>query len=138
MNIENMKFAIEALRNIPEKAVFDMGEWGYHRGGHPLEKDNYCGTVACAAGWICIAADKHDRGIKLGWRGSRFWPVATDGAITGYTHTLTSWLDISVNQFNELFYPSFYLEQWQKTKILPKHVIAKMEKMLEGELAKGV
>lgn len=53
---ERCEKAITTLRalKLPKGAKFDMGGWGRHDVDHAPAEHNYCGTVACAAGWLSL------------------------------------------------------------------------------------
>lgn len=52
---------------LPKGAHFDMGEWGSHSAAHRPTADNYCGTAACAAGWLSLDPWFRRRGMKGEW-----------------------------------------------------------------------
>ena len=53
---------------IPEKANFDIKYIGNHNGDHLPEVDHYCGTSACALGWLGINGVL---GLEIRWDGNR-------------------------------------------------------------------
>ncbi len=88
MNIKNIKFAIRALEEVPKDGAFDMGRWGEHRGAHSPEEKNYCGTTACAGGWIALHPDAPSHGLTSSWE---------NGDLSFWYEDGSRW-----NEFNEL------------------------------------
>ena len=66
---ELLREAADDLENLtlPTKARFDMERYGTHKGEHYPPEQNYCGTVACALGWLSTMKKWQDRGIKADW-----------------------------------------------------------------------
>ena len=58
-DLENFKF--------PPNSKFDMSHWGEHKEGHHPKEQNYCGTSACAIGWLSTMPKWQERGIKGRW-----------------------------------------------------------------------
>ena len=49
---------------LPKKALFDFSLVGEHVGDHPPKEENYCGTTACAMGWLGLT---NQFGFKPVW-----------------------------------------------------------------------
>lgn len=60
--------AYDLEHNIPEQGKFRMSDWGTHPAGHQPEEGNYCGTTACAAGWLSLMPKWRKRGFISFWR----------------------------------------------------------------------
>ena len=57
---------LEALE-IPPTASFAMNTWGSHDAGHNPVEQNYCGTSACALGWLSTIPKWADLGLRGKW-----------------------------------------------------------------------
>ncbi len=68
MNLERMRFVLDVLQNLPEEREFDLFEWGVHDVGHSPSANNYCGTRACAIGWVMLDPRAPSYGIEPHWR----------------------------------------------------------------------
>lgn len=54
---------------FPPNSEFNMRDWGVHLGtDHTPEEKNYCGTSACAIGWLSTMPKWQDRGLKGRWK----------------------------------------------------------------------
>jgi hypothetical protein len=74
MSQESANLLLEAIKDIeelvlPPESHFSMSFWGDCRilEGNPKE-NNYCGTSACALGWLTTMPKWQDRGIVGSWR----------------------------------------------------------------------
>lgn len=46
----------------------DMAAWGYHHGSHAPEEANYCGTTACALGYLALHPEMQALGMRAHWK----------------------------------------------------------------------
>ena len=61
--------------------IFDMSNWGYHTRDHSPEEKNYCGTSACAAGWLAMQPKWRERGFTAEWEQYEGeWDLLPDGS----------------------------------------------------------
>ncbi len=147
MNAARVRFAIEALRAIPANGKFDMGDWGYHFDHeHTPEEKNYCGTHACAFGWIAIHPKAKALGLDHKWDGYslqfRYDGDAEEFAKRGLSRTLSrtwtrwnayeiaaTWLDIRYEDATDLFSPESY--DRNTPNITADDVIERLEQLLQ-------
>lgn len=74
---ERCERAIATLRalKLPKGAKLDMRFWGYHdNDDHSPPKDDYCGTAACAAGWLSLDPWFRKRGMSGQWHNRELHP----------------------------------------------------------------
>lgn len=64
-----LREAADYLENLTlgPSAEFDMAIYGEHKGGHEPPDHNYCGTSACAAGWLSLDSKWRARGMVSEW-----------------------------------------------------------------------
>lgn len=72
MSNERLTTAIKLLKaklaNDANDAIkIDMDTWGVHRGAHPPEEQNFCGTTACALGYLALQPEMQKLGMQASW-----------------------------------------------------------------------
>lgn len=88
MNLERMRWLREAVETAPEDG-FAMSTWS-----------NACGTVRCAAGWLCADPRVLAAGLELRRVGVHFFPVYND---KDNYKALADFLDIGIDETIYLF-----------------------------------
>lgn len=68
-NAKNRKKLLDAAKflrelELPAKAKFNLEHFGEHKSEHAPPEKNYCGTSACALGWMAI---KNKFGFSAEW-----------------------------------------------------------------------
>ncbi len=136
MNVENIRFAIRALMEVPESGAFNMEFWGRHAGDHDPAEHNHCGTTACAGGWIALHPDAPELGLQHLWR--------ADGSLTFRYHktrmvtfsfgdefsSLAAFLGITAFMSSKIFSaPNAHARYGHAARL---EVIKKLEALLEG------
>lgn len=121
--------AIQHLRTmkLPEGAKFDMGMWGQNNRGRKSKKDNYCGTTACAGGWLSLDPWFLKRGLVGEWGicGLKIWCKGSDGYDALAKFFGLSWSAASV---------VFTAGPGNRTR---QSVARKLERILENEVIDG-
>ncbi len=146
MNIERIDFAIDCLHAIPETGEFYIGTWGKHAVGHAPEANNFCGTTACAAGWIALNPKAKEHGLFAYWQTKElaegpsdflFFSLREEIARYRLDHfsVLANWLDVGYWISTWLFAGSRYLGF---QKVTPAHVIARLHWLRERGTLVGV
>lgn len=54
-------------RTGPGVTIFNMEQWGLHKGKHKPSTQNYCGTAACALGHAAMIPEFHRAGLRYTW-----------------------------------------------------------------------
>ncbi len=110
MNVKHIDFVIDVLSNLPEDRDFNLNHWGQHGGEHPPAENNFCGTSACAIGWVVLDPRAKKLGLEAYWDGEMLLPrfLDTDEEYTYNIIAVAMWLEISVATAMKLFYPVYY------------------------------
>ena len=59
--------------DLPANAKFDMMTYGEHgTSEHSPEEKNYCGTAACALGWLTTMKKWQERGAQADWQQNHY------------------------------------------------------------------
>lgn len=64
MNAKRLEEVCRTLESLPKKGKFSLFNWFSHTGSHRPEKDDYCGTTACAIGWAMTSPKLRRAGLK--------------------------------------------------------------------------
>jgi hypothetical protein len=103
VNLERLDFAISVLERKHPTIRWTFSTWGLHKSEHHPSKDNYCGTLACAAGLIALDADAEKHGLYSRWvLPTNHWKleisaVPFDGGATlepDHLEELAYWLEV--------------------------------------------
>lgn len=146
MNVENVKAAIEIMKNAQN---LDMNSWQDNKGisgkyCHSIASLHECGNSACFAGYIAISEEFLSSGGCLSAYGGEPVLVTNEGNTLVSTRAIAHWLGVSPETSESLIYgfngddeaegnsETFYGMCFEDVE--PEDVIVKLEMILSGEL----
>ncbi len=136
MNLERVDFVLDVLRNLPAEREFTLLYWGLHHGAHSPEEQNFCGTSACAIGWVALDPRAKDFGMLRSWdRYGQLTPIVNGRLATGASG-IAEWLDLPCHVIGNIFYMQHYAEEEQRGDASRRAVIARLEQVREANLLK--
>ena len=106
--------------DLPANAKFDMAVYGEHSPSeHSPEEKNYCGTTACALGWLTTMKKWNERGAQAYWVQDAFrgWYLEPDRG---------RWRDLSNNMFGVSLGDKVHDEVFQMMSFSREEAIKRM------------
>jgi hypothetical protein len=131
MNVERLKLAIRIIERIPDSRVaLSYWQQGADEGDlavQTMDAADHCGTIACAGGWLALAPEMQERGL----RPSVILGAPTLGSLRSYA-ALASFFDIGHTEADQLFGPRAAHESFPDSPASDREVwLSRARKLLE-------